>query len=338
ALHEVPGQPAGKDIVLLALYREITLTQRASGEDQHFHQEKCVTVLRDVLLSRCSVISPNAQCLVRNLLRNSQQNLEFPFLADQETQSETEKALPEILLHLTIVFRCIGFDELLNPLREIVLAPSEMINSFLPTMPEDSFEETRSAMTEQNGQWYECPKRHRYFVGDCGRPYQQCDCPYCDSSVPIGGLKHRLVSNNRLARREDRSNKGHILGTPKRIVGPERDLSPTIVSLLRFILHSAMLSAAQEQPEVVSQLIKELDVQPRNVGDFLWAHLVNDVGNISASLERSVDEVVLMIHSVLAGIVYRATDRTDGIAKWLTKAERREWENHFSTVFLRPVC
>ena len=40
ALHEVPGQPAGKDIVLLlALYREITLTQRASGEDQHFHQE-----------------------------------------------------------------------------------------------------------------------------------------------------------------------------------------------------------------------------------------------------------------------------------------------------------
>ena len=30
--------------------------------------------------------------------------------------------------------------------------------------------------------------------------------------------------------------------------------------------------------------------------------------NISASLERSVDEVVLMIHSVLAGIVHRATD------------------------------
>ena len=30
--------------------------------------------------------------------------------------------------------------------------------------------------------------------------------------------------------------------------------------------------------------------------------------NISASLERSVDEVVLMIHSVLAGILDRATD------------------------------
>ena len=70
-----------------------------------------------------------AQRLIRNLFRNSQ-NLEFPFLADQETQSMTEKALPEILLHLTSVFRCIGFDELLNPLREIVLAPSEMIVSW----------------------------------------------------------------------------------------------------------------------------------------------------------------------------------------------------------------
>ena len=59
--------------------------------------------------------------------------------------------------------------------------------------------------------------------------------------------------------REDRSNKGHILGTPKRIVGPERDLSPTMVILLRFILHSAMLSAAQDQPEVDKRIVLNFD-------------------------------------------------------------------------------
>ena len=59
--------------------------------------------------------------------------------------------------------------------------------------------------------------------------------------------------------REDRSNKGHILGTPKRIVGSERDLSPTMLSLLRFILHSAMLSAAQEQPEVDNRIVLNFD-------------------------------------------------------------------------------
>ncbi|XP_022797655.1 E3 ubiquitin-protein ligase rnf213-alpha-like isoform X3 [Stylophora pistillata] len=339
ALYEFPGHSTAKDIVLLlALYREITLPQRMSAQDQHFHHEKCATAIRDVLLNRRRMISQSMQHLVRDLLKNSQ-NSDFSFLVGQETQSETEKALPEILFHVTSVLRCIGFDELLNPLREIVLAPSEMLNSFLPTMPEDIFEETRLAMTEQNGQWYECGKGHPYFVGDCGRPNQQRDCPYCDSSVPIGGLKHHLVPNNKLARRDDRSNKGHILGTPKRIVGSERDLSPAMVSLLRFILHSAMLSGAQEQPKVVSQLISESDVQPHDVGGFLWAHLVNDVQNVSTSLERSVDEVVLMIHGVLAEIVYRATARgTDGVTKWSTKAERREWENRFSSVFVRPVC
>lgn len=50
--------------------------------------------------------------------------------------------------------------------------------------------------------------------------------------------------------RIDRSNKGHILGAPKRFTVTERDLSPAMVSLLRIILHSAMITGAQEHPEV----------------------------------------------------------------------------------------
>ena len=50
--------------------------------------------------------------------------------------------------------------------------------------------------------------------------------------------------------RIDRSNKGHILGAPKRFTVTERNLSPAMVSLLRIILHSAMITGAQEHPEV----------------------------------------------------------------------------------------
>lgn len=49
--------------------------------------------------------------------------------------------------------------------------------------------------------------------------------------------------------RHDRSSTGHILGDPQRIIA-ERDLSPANVSLLRVILHSAMLAGAYQQPEV----------------------------------------------------------------------------------------
>ena len=41
----------------------------------------------------------------------------------------------------------------------------------------------------------------------------------------------------------DRSTKGHILGVPQKSIA-ERDLSPATVSLLRIILHSAMLAVS----------------------------------------------------------------------------------------------
>lgn len=69
-----------------------------------------------------------AQNLARILLSNSQ-DLGFPFLSVKDTQRETEKALPEILFHVTAVLRCIDFDELLEPLRTIALAPSHMLVS-----------------------------------------------------------------------------------------------------------------------------------------------------------------------------------------------------------------
>ena len=47
----------------------------------------------------------------------------------------------------------------------------------------------------------------------------------------------------------DRSTKGHILGVPQKSIA-ERDLSSATVSLLRIILHSAMLVSASRQPEV----------------------------------------------------------------------------------------
>ncbi|PFX15559.1 E3 ubiquitin-protein ligase RNF213 [Stylophora pistillata] len=267
-LGEVPGQHAKDIILLLALYREIVVPRGTLEQNLLFQ--------------------PGARSLLKNLLKNPQ-NVGFPFLTVEETHSEKEKALTDIVFHATSVLRCVEFDELLTPLREIFLAPGQIVNSFLPTMPEDNFQEASSAIKE-GGMW------------------------------------------------GDRSNKGHILGAPKGITVAERDLTPAMVSLMRIILHSAMMAGAQENPEAICQLIRWPDDQPGDVIGFLWAHLANDIDNISASLERSVDEVLLMIHRVLAEIVDRATARgTVFMGKWSTKAERREWENQFSDVFARPV-
>ncbi len=49
------------------------------------------------------------------------------------------------------------------------------------------------------------------------------------------------------------------------------------------------------------------EVQAEDVCGFLLEHLVNDVRNISTSLERSEDEVLLLIHLVLSEIMNRST-------------------------------
>ena len=59
-----------------------------------------------------------------------------------------------------------------------------------------------------------------------------------------------LINANNSFLRVDRSNKGHILGVPQKSIA-ERDLSSATVSLLRIILHSAMLGSAGREPKVI---------------------------------------------------------------------------------------
>ena len=74
--------------------------------------------------------------------------------------------------------------------------------------------------------------------------------PVVASLNQMGARGNMYLIIVRVIFRIDRSNKGHILGAPKRFTVTERNLSPAMVSLLRIILHSAMITGAQEHPEV----------------------------------------------------------------------------------------
>lgn len=59
--------------------------------------------------------------------------------------------------------------------------------------------------------------------------------------------------------------------------------------------------------KAVRQLIAQ-EVPEDGICGFLWEHLVNDVQSLSASLDRSEDDVLLTVHLVLSEIVWRATN------------------------------
>ena len=55
--------------------------------------------------------------------------------------------------------------------------------------------------------------------------------------------------------RKDRTKAGHVLGEPSsRLTNaePQRDMPPIVCSLLRIIVHSAMVMGASRNPQVIS--------------------------------------------------------------------------------------
>lgn len=66
--------------------------------------------------------------MAKDLFQDSQ-GLVSPFLPVQETQNDIETSLLEIVFHLTSVLLCVDFDEMLEPLRGIVIAPRHMLVS-----------------------------------------------------------------------------------------------------------------------------------------------------------------------------------------------------------------
>jgi len=61
--------------------------------------------------------------------------------------------------------------------------------------------EILSAMGLAKGHWYSCPNGHVYAIGECGGATQVGQCPECGAK--IGGSRHRLLDNNRIATQMD---------------------------------------------------------------------------------------------------------------------------------------
>ena len=68
--------------------------------------------------------------------------------------------------------------------------------------------------------------------------------------------------------RVDRTSTGHVLGDPlsrPKVCAPERNLSPVVVSVLRLLMHSAMVLGTTRRPQVCWCQIKTNRVWPARV-------------------------------------------------------------------------
>ncbi|XP_027055365.1 E3 ubiquitin-protein ligase RNF213-like isoform X2 [Pocillopora damicornis] len=324
-------------MILLSEYREVTTCYGFTSSQRQLstRAHQCF----GEFLSDGAQLSARAQQFAIQLLNNTQGDAGFPAVRVAPGRSARDQSLAEIVIHTTAVLQCINQMTVCEPLRLLMDNPVALMNAYLPTMPDDNLQEAMTGISE-TGSWYQCPRGHPYYVGNCGRPTEMRTCPECN--VNIGGSGHQLTQGNTTIQRNDRTMTGHVLGhanTRSRGVAPERNLSPVLVGITRILMHCAMIEGAHRHPQNISNLINPT-IPPAALTRFLWDHLQLDFEVLAKSLGRSVDDTVLCIHMVLAQMtahVSRTQQAADFAYDLKSKESRRGWEAAFSATVVTPV-
>ncbi|XP_064180420.1 E3 ubiquitin-protein ligase rnf213-alpha-like [Anguilla rostrata] len=327
------GSPAERTVyLLLAVFREVTTLYRSTNPVLLPKPELC-QALEGFIQNSGVLESQGARTFATALVRNSLGPLRV-----RADRPGVEHTLTELAVHLSAVLRC-GEGGVLAPLRQLAMSPSNMRNSFLPTMPEDMQYMAVKACTEKL-EWYTCRNGHPCAIGECGRPAQTGQC--LDCGAEIGGVNHVPVTGftATAAQTQDRTQPGHILGDPSRRGDGDaldtRNLPPVAFAVLRLLTHLALLLGAAADPQCVSQIIRPSVQDP---GAFLMQHLRKDLEQLTQTLGLGADDTVTAIHLLLSSLLEPHLPRSGHGpfgGSLSTKEARHGWETTVITDIITP--
>ncbi|XP_078257499.1 E3 ubiquitin-protein ligase rnf213-alpha-like isoform X2 [Rhinoraja longicauda] len=312
----------------LAIFREFTILYASSKPSDHPQKDQC-DVIAKYIEEENLFHSPMCKKFAIRLLKNDIPGLEInPGLNSQE------RTIIEIIIHAAAVILFSEKNSILTPLQDLSFQPALMVNTFLPTMPEDITIEARGWAALQNLVWYQCPNGHPCLVGECGQPVETAYCLECKALV--GGRDHIGVPGFTSAAKMDRTQTGHILGDPSKretIVAPDRQMSLVSFLLVRLMTHVAMFIGTMDDVKSIEQIIQP---QVQNPRDFLWCHIKKDIEQLRNSLAKTIDETTIVVHLFLSQLINQKELPTLP-GNLSTKAQRKNWENFISKEVITPA-
>jgi hypothetical protein len=332
-------QPKEEIPLILSVYEVVTLSRTSALPSKQLRPQVLEQITR-IILNR-KFLPNELQDVVRTLVSNQHSGTLAAFHVSPD-QPHNCRILSAIVIHTVVSLLSKRKIDLLCPLVTLITQPRNMVDAYLPTMPEDMLAEARRIIS--GGKFYECPKGHPYHVGECGRPTQRATCHICGSG--IGGLDHHPEKKNKLARTSDISQKGHCLGHPSvrgHVPSSERLLSAAACCILRAILHSVLIWSSCNKPSAtkyLEALVKSGLQKRKATSEFFWGHLERDVQQLSIALGKNNEEAAIVVHLVLQRIATcepKLGIITSSMKILKTRTDRHEWENQFGTNYIQPV-
>nr|XP_015798016.2 E3 ubiquitin-protein ligase rnf213-alpha [Nothobranchius furzeri] len=316
--------------LLLALYREITTMYGKASESLHLKPEQLQALTAFIQTSKI-LASTEAKAFAQALVTN-----QMGPLANRPGVSGAESVGVELTIHLAAVLIC-GNYGILAPLQQLAMKPENMQASFLPTMPEDMVAVAQQAMGSL--QWYCCPNGHPCTIGECGQPMERSRCVDCGAE--IGGNNHRGVAGFQIIQVQgDRTQKGHILGDPRRRDHPDmldtKSISSVPFCFIRMLTHMAMLIGACDHMQLISAIIKPHVADP---AAFLLAHLRKDLEHLIRSLGKGTDDAISTVQLLISSLLEPPQQHSwpvpyDNLLS--TKENRNGWEMEMSNAVVTP--
>ncbi|XP_041073204.1 E3 ubiquitin-protein ligase rnf213-alpha-like [Carcharodon carcharias] len=315
-------------LMTLAIFREITSLNASSNPHDRPNQSQCDTIEK-YIQSETLFDSGRFKKFAITLVNNG-----IPGLQINPKQSSLQRTIIEIIIHAAAVLFC-GDNSILTPLKNLALQPADMVNAFLPTMPEDMTIEAMGWTDFENLKWYQCPNGHPCVVGECGLPMETSRCIECN--VEIGGHGHMAVHGFSNAIRTDRTQTGHVLGDASKretVVAPDRQMSSVSFLLIRLMTHTAMFLGTMQDLQSVAQIIKP---QVSNPTAFLLCHIEKDMEQLMGSLGKSADETAIVIHLALSHLIWQKQLPQSGSERLSSKQQRNVWEKMILQNVITPT-
>ncbi|XP_063404431.1 E3 ubiquitin-protein ligase rnf213-alpha-like [Mytilus trossulus] len=343
-LQKPPNEWQTRIKLQLALHREMTMNNVYGGQTQKF-TEKGKEFLNEFIMSH--VIVKNKE-ITQGIIKNTLWRLPGNIIPAMELADQNISCL---LTHFLVMMAEIpGKTTLLTPLHRITLEPQGMAQSYFPSMPQDEVSEIKEALLAarqqtpgENPVFYRCPNGHPYVIGNCGRAATVGICKACGRE--IGGEGYQLRAGNEVDTGLDRTETGHILGRATKmgpVSAPERKLNRASFSVLRLLTHISMYVGANVNLQAVCQSIKP-NIEQADVGRYLIEHIDLDLTSVQNVLGKNKDEILVLIHYLLARIMNEHTiaiigeNQTPNVCGLLDKASRSKWEEEFAKRYIEPV-
>lgn len=314
--------------ICTALYQNITLLYK--------NLSNLTSQIADIFNPFVHKHFANQKDLLKSLLENNFSNC---FKVNEANWPNIDLTLLLVQIKYTVLF-CKS--DLILPLRDLLLEPSTISEKYLPTMPQDNLYDVKIAMNPSQGggdnnRFYTCPNGHIYVIGNCGRPWIKDKCKECGEI--IGGESHKLVDSNKAIDEsiQDKTMKGYCISEdPTQVNSVPSDirlLDSKAFHLERFFLNACMYLSCGDNDENLEQVKSAMCHEEKDIKGFFWKHMKNDLNLVCKSMNLTLDESILLLHSICFGFLHRNTQIEP--FKWNNKQNRQQWEDLFNRTYLK---